>query len=211
MRIAFSSIAGFMAAALLGACAHHQQVCATDASAPPKWRSIATENDRGRVRDWRKAWLEVLDKARKAGRGGDIAREGDLLVPDLMLSDPLPPTGDYLCRTVKLGAKWARVPDYISYPAAHCRISQRDEGLRLTQLDGVQRPKGTMYIDNGERAIFLGTMVIGDEHKAIGYDLDKDRDMVGLVQRVGERKWRIAFPYPHWESTLDVMELTPAE
>jgi hypothetical protein len=53
-------------------------------------------------------------------------------------------------------------------------------------------------------------MVLGDEHKPLGYSNDKDRDMAGFVQRIGEGKWRIAFPYPHWESTLDVIELTPA-
>ncbi|RYI18344.1 MAG: DUF4893 domain-containing protein, partial [Acetobacteraceae bacterium] len=26
---------------------------------------------------------------------------------------------------------------------------------------------------------------------------------------VGPRRWRIAFPYPHWESTIDIFELIP--
>ncbi|WP_157220984.1 DUF4893 domain-containing protein [Flavisphingomonas formosensis] len=212
MRIAFTWFTGCAAVMLLGACSHHSTpACASDAAQMRHWRSIASENDRGRLRDWRKAWIEALDKARQGGRDADITREGDMLVPDLALSDPLPPAGNYLCRMVKLGGKWSNVPAYISYPIAHCRVSQRDDGLRFTKLDGAQRPKGTIYPDNSARGIFLGTIVLSDEHKSLGYNLDTDRDMAGIVQRVGDRKWRIAFPYPHWESTLDVLELTPAD
>ena len=34
--------------------------------------------------------------------------------------------------------------------------------------------------------------------------------MAGFVERVGPRRWRIAFPYPAFESNLDVLELVPA-
>jgi hypothetical protein len=156
------------------------------------------------------AWVAAVNKARQSGHGTEIDREGALLQPDVALTSPLPPAGDYHCRTLKIGGKAPGLPDYASYPGALCRISVRDGRLRFVKLDGVQRPIGTLYPDDGERAIFLGTMVLGDEHKPLGYSNDKDRDMAGFVQRIGEGKWRIAFPYPHWESTLDVIELTPA-
>jgi hypothetical protein len=31
----------------------------------------------------------------------------------------------------------------------------------------------------------------------------------GVGERIGERRWRIVFPYPHFESLADVIELTP--
>ena len=33
--------------------------------------------------------------------------------------------------------------------------------------------------------------------------------MAGLVERIGDNRWRLVFPYPHFESTLDVLELVP--
>ena len=32
-----------------------------------------------------------------------------------------------------------------------------------------------------------------------------------LLHLIGERRWRLAFPYPAFESTLDVIELLPKE
>jgi len=209
MRIASSWFIGCAALLLLGGCSHRPP-CTDGGVLQRPWRTAATEDDRKRLSDWRTAWLEALDKARKAGHGSAIDREGDLLVPDLVLADPLPPPGDYRCRMIKIGAIWSSVPEFMSYPPVRCHLSPRDHGLRFTVLEGAQRPRGNVYRDNGERGIFLGTMVLGDEHKSIGYGLDRDRDMAGIVQRVDARRWRIAFPRPHWESTLDVMELTPA-
>jgi hypothetical protein len=34
--------------------------------------------------------------------------------------------------------------------------------------------------------------------------------MTGLVERIGARRWRLVLPAPHFESGLDVVELTPA-
>ena len=41
------------------------------------------------------------------------------------------------------------------------------------------------------------------------YGRDRERDLAGWVERVGDRRWRLIFPYPHFESTLDVIELVP--
>ena len=200
--------AGMSAALLAGCGGHHLAV----GGAPPQrpWREVATADDRKRLRDWRISWVAAVNKARQSGHGSEIDREGTLLQPDIGLTDPVPPVGEYRCRTLKIGAKTPGLSDYASYPGALCRIGLREERLRFTKLDGVQRPVGTLYPDDGQRAVFLGTMVLGDEHKALGYSNDRDRDMAGFVQRIGERTWRIAFPAPHWESTLDVIELTPA-
>jgi hypothetical protein len=52
-------------------------------------------------------------------------------------------------------------------------------------------------------------MQLGDERRAFQYGTDQDRDLAGLVERVGDHRWRLVFPYPHFESLLDVVELTP--
>jgi len=74
----------------------------------------------------------------------------------------------------------------------------------------VQRPVGTIFADNGRRMIFLGTMMFGDETRALRYSRDQQRNMIGIVERVGDARWRLVFPRPHYESLLDVIELTPS-
>jgi hypothetical protein len=173
------------------------------------WRVIATEDDRGRVRRWRNTWVDSVARARAAGHGAEIDREGALLDPDSGLAHAAPPPGDYDCRTIKVGARSQGLLEYVAYPAFHCRLTMNGARLRFTRLDGSQRPVGILFADNDRRMIFLGTLQLGDETAAIRYSRDTERDMVGLVERVGDGRWRIAFPAPHYESLLDVIELVP--
>ena len=173
------------------------------------WRTVATGNDRRRLRQWRTAWVEALAKASAAGRNAEIAGEGVLLEPDAALAFEAPPTGDYRCRTVKLGAKSAGLLDFIAYPWFACRISARGAMLRLEKHSGSQRPVGQLFADPGKRMIFLGTLVLGDEQRPLDYSFDRDRDMAGILERIGDRRWRLVLPYPAFESTIDVIELVP--
>jgi hypothetical protein len=173
------------------------------------WRTIATEDDRGRVRRWRNVWVDAIARARAAGHGAEIDAEGALFDPDSGLANPAPPAGDYDCRTIKVGARSEGLLEYVAYPAFHCRLTQSDGRLHFTRLNGSQRPVGVLFADTDRRLIFLGTLQLGDEAAAIRYSRDTQRDMVGLVERIGEGRWRIAFPAPHFESLLDVVELVP--
>lgn len=178
-------------------------------TAPRGWRSLATVEDRARVRDWRKAWTAALARARAAGHAAALASEGALLQPDAALAGSELPDGAYRCRVIKLGAKSAGLLDYIAYPVFDCRVS-REEGLRhFVKLTGSQRPVGHLYPEDERRMVFLGTLVLGDERMAMKYGRDRDRDLAGIVERVGPNRWRLAFPYPRFESLLDVVELTP--
>jgi len=90
------------------------------------------------------------------------------------------------------------------------RIAARDGVLTFTRLGGSQRPVGRIYPDNVRRMIFLGTLQLGDERQVLPYGSDADRDMAGILERVGERRWRLVFPRPTFESIIDVVELVPA-
>lgn len=178
--------------------------------ARPNWRRIATEADRRRLRDWRDAWIEALAQARGEGHASDIAAEGALLDPDLAVDDASLPPGDYVCRTVKLGSREPGVvPSFNAEAPASCRIGTIDTRMTFARLDGAQRPIGRLYLDNELRLVFLGTLQLTDEARAYQYGVDPDRDMIGLVQRIGERRWRLVLPRPAHESLLDVIELTP--
>jgi hypothetical protein len=174
-----------------------------------RWRSIATEDDRERIGRWRQTWVAALAQARAGAHAGEIERGGALFEPDAALAGPAPPAGDYDCRTYKLGAASAGMLDFVAYPAFHCRIRMESGRLRLTKLTGSQRPVGELFTDNGQRMIFLGTLVLGDESRALRYGRDRERNLIGLVERIGPERWRIVFPSPAFESLLDVIELIP--
>jgi Domain of unknown function (DUF4893) len=180
------------------------------APAPAQWRKMVTLQDRNRLGEWRVAFVQALDKARKAGNAGSVAREGALLDPDAALPDPAPSAGFYRCRAIKMGGKSASMGDYVVYPATPCVISDEGEVLALSVSKGSQRPVGLIFPAEGSRMIFLGTMVLGDERRALEYGRDSGRDMAGAFERVGPKRWRLILPRPRFESMMDVIELTPA-
>jgi hypothetical protein len=173
------------------------------------WRRVATPDDRVRLRNTRQAWLEALAKARAAGQGKAIAAQGVLFDPDRALAGAKPLAGDYRCRVFKLGGKRPGNRDYIAYPAFRCRIDPEGEMLSLYKIGGSQRPVGLIFDDGRSRQIFLGTLSLGDEQLPMDYGRDANRDMAGIVERIGPRRWRLVLPYPHFESLLDVVELVP--
>jgi len=178
--------------------------------APTNWRAVASDADRDRLRNTRQAWADALAKARGAGNARTIAAQGVLFDPDVALADAKPPAGDYRCRVFKLGAKSPGNTDFVAYPAFRCRVADNGEMSQLTKLTGSQRPTGQLFDDGRYRKVFLGTLVLGDEERALDYGRDATRDMAGTVERIGPKRWRMTLPYPHFESVLDVIELVPA-
>jgi hypothetical protein len=174
------------------------------------WRAVATEDDRVRLRDWRKAFVSGLEAARAAGHGDKIAAEGALLDPDSATSGPPIPNGSYRCRVIKLGAKSKGLLDYVAYPYFNCRIRQEHEVQGFAKLTGSQRQVGLIFPGDQLRQVFLGTLMLGDEQRAMHYGIDRERDVAGFVERIGPDRWRLIMPSPHFESKIDVMELIPA-
>ena len=179
------------------------------APAAPAWRSIATAEDRTRIRDWRSAWVEGLRQARAAGHGPAIAGEGALLQPDAALAGAALPDGSYRCRVTKLGSQGTGGLAYVAYPAFECRVRAEGGLQHFAKLSGSQRPVGHVYPDGHARRVFLGTLILGDERMAMRYGQDRDRDVAGVVERIGPRRWRLVLPYPRFESKVDVVELVP--
>jgi hypothetical protein len=174
------------------------------------WRQVATENDRNRLRDWRKSFSDALAAARKSGHGAEIAREGALLDPDAALGGGPIASGQYACRVIKLGAKSPGLLDYVSYPPFVCRVDQERDLQGFAKLTGSQRPVGLIFPGDVMRQVFLGTLVLGDEREARQYGQDETRDVAGYVERIGPNRWRLVLPAPAFESQLDVIELIPS-
>lgn len=192
------------------------------------WQQRITARDRVRLREWREAWRDGLAQATSGGAAAAIAAEGALLQPDAALEQPLPPDGDYRCRLLKLGAQGTSgqlitqfgtrlrgsradqappgAKTFLIYPTVPCRVG----GGQLRMLAGVQRLHGYLWTFDGIRQLFLGSVALGDEHGGYDYGRDSARDAVGLLERVGERRWRLVLPRPTWQSILDVVEVVPA-
>lgn len=171
------------------------------------WRRVADEDDRERLRDWRATFVQALQAARSGGHGAEIDREGALLNPDGALAGSAIPNGTYQCRVIKLGAKGEGNLAYVSYPGFTCRAAPDQQLQRLTKLSGSQRYVGLIFPNDGMRTVFLGTLALGDERRALQYGQDTTRDVAGYVERIGTGRWRLIMPKPHFESQFDVMEL----
>ncbi len=172
------------------------------------WRAAATDADRARLRDWRDSFASALASARAKGHGEEIAREGAFLDPDSAIGGPIP-DGFYRCRVVKVGARSPGGVDFIAYPWSTCRVRQQGKAQQFAKLDGSQREVGVIFPNDQLRGVFLGTLTLADEARAMPYGVDPQRDVIGFVERIAPQEWRLVMPKPAFESQLDVMELVP--
>ena len=111
---------------------------------------------------------------------------------------------------IKLGTKTQGMLDWVSYPAFTCRVGPKGALQSFAKLTGSQRQVGLIFPNDAIRQVFLGTLLLGDERRAMQYGEDETRNVVGYVERIGPNRWRLVMPQPHLESQLDVMELVPA-
>lgn len=174
------------------------------------WKEVATADDRERLAGWRSDFTRALQAARSGGYAAAVSREGKLLDPDAAIGPPVLPNGMYSCRVIKLGSQSESggLP-YVAYPAFLCRVKANRELQRLNKLTGSQRYVGFIFPADAVRSVFLGTLVLGDETRALQYGQDEMRNVAGYVERIGPQQWRLVMPKPHFESQLDVMELVP--
>lgn len=180
-----------------------------DAIGSDDWHDVATQADRQRIRGWWTAWRDALASARAGGHGAAVAAEGALLVPDAALPNAHLPPGDYLCRTIKLGAQSAQGLAYVAYPRFRCRVTAEQDIFSFTKLSGSQRQVGLIFDDDDRHKVFLGTLMLGDEVRALDYGSDPQRDVAGMIERIGPNRWRLVMPRPAFESIVDVIELVP--
>ncbi|MFS0737806.1 DUF4893 domain-containing protein [Sphingomonas sp. 1P06PA] len=170
-----------------------------------RWQGVATEADAERIARIDTAWADGLAAARRAGAGGVIAQEGALLDPAALAPRALPPPGRYSCRVIKLGGRRGLA----SFPPYFCFVDRDGPLTILVKETGAERPSGRLWPDGEDRMIFLGGMALGPEHTAPAYNSESDRDVAGVLERVGDFRWRLAMPYQSRAASLDVIELVP--
>lgn len=174
------------------------------------WRSIITASDRDRYNRRDSAWSPALQQAERQRGSGDLRGLGELIDPDAQRPSVAPPPGDYRCRTVKLGSQGGEEGlGYVVYGWFACRIETTASGLKFSKLTGSQRPAGLLFPENDTQMVMLGSMSLAAEPPANSYGQRPDRDLVAVLERVGERRWRLVIPWPQAESNLDLIELVP--
>ena len=211
-RLSRSSALSILASLVLAACA----------SMPPPppppggsgalrdWRGIVTAPDRDRYSRRDAAWSLALQQAERQPGSGDLTGLGDLIEPRAARSPVAPPPGDYRCRTVKLGSQGGEEGlGYVVYGWFACRIEATPNGLKFSKLTGSQRPGGLLFTENDRQMVMLGSMALASEPPANSYGQRPDRDLVAVLERIGERRWRLVIPWPQAESNLDLIELVP--
>lgn len=171
------------------------------------WRKVATRQDRERLRNWRDAWMQALDRARATPDGAaSLAADPSLFDPDRVIEGAALKPGVYRCRMHRLGGLGPHARPVLRGQWTGCRVDE-DGIVRHFVTDGEQRTSGNLFDSTDSRTVFLGTLALGDEDRPMRYGRDARRDMAGLVERIGAARWRLVLPYPGFQSTLDVMEI----
>ncbi len=162
---------------------------------------IMTPADKTRLASYGTVRAEAIAEARAGGAPTDLAALDAILVAPQIPFAGLDMTGNWQCRTTKVGGLGALVV----YGWFKCKVSDDGSGWLLEKTSGSQRTKGRFYDDAERRLIYLGSFFVsGDAPKP--YGSGPESDQVGYAFRTAEKAWRIELPSPYYESKLDIME-----
>ncbi|HEY0626903.1 MAG TPA: DUF4893 domain-containing protein [Allosphingosinicella sp.] len=175
----------------------------------PAWRQAAADEDVDRIERLPMAWTEALNEARRAGFTRAVAVEEALLRPGAALARPAPAPGSYQCRVLKLGGK-GRARAFQRFNSQFCYIGVDGEQLTLTKQTGSDLPGGFLLDDKGPRMIFLGANQAAGEDAPPAYGEKPERNVAGVIERIGPLRFRLLIPFPREEAKLIVMEMTPS-
>lgn len=163
---------------------------------------LLTAQDRERLGRLEATRVAAVAEARTRGAAGDVAVLDRVLSGRLLSVRRADLTGDWRCRTLKLG----KSAGLVVYGWFRCRIVDDGAGWRLDKLTGSQRVSGRFFDDGETRMIFAGALSLGDEARA-AYGQAGARNQAGIAVRPGPDRLRLEFPEPEFDSAFDVMDL----
>lgn len=170
---------------------------------PPEWRKSITPEDDVRLErlgaDWGKLHAKLSSRVRTA--------QGSLVDPEAGLDMPALSPGSYRCRVVRMRSPARGAASVRSSTNDFCFVSATDEGVAFIKQTGSDPAAGYFYPD-GKRYVFLGARQRRAGDNSVGYGNEPARDMVGVVERVGGFRWRLAVAGAD-DRQLDIYELTP--
>lgn len=181
-----------------------------EVSDPNDWRLIASDADAasiGRIAD---SWESALAHVRARGDSKALASEGALIDPKAALPRPVPPPGVYHCRVVRLGlVKMQQGRAWAAFKPFYCFIAVEGALLTFTKATGTHRPGGRLWDDGDTRMVFLGAAAMRADGPLPAYGDNPASNQVGVVERIGDFRWRMVLPRSTPEALLDVIELLP--
>ncbi|WP_404335031.1 DUF4893 domain-containing protein [Sphingomonas sp. MMS12-HWE2-04] len=140
----------------------------------PVWQTTITPSDTLRLQSLPAALADLAPRL--------PARTRPLTQPDAALAYPALSPGSYRCRAVTAARRPAT--DF-------CYISETPDGLAFAKQTGANPAAGYLHLD-GKRYIFLGARQRRAGENGLGYGADSSRDLVGMIERVGNFRWRLA-------------------
>ena len=201
-------------AMLAGAAACQTLPPVTPAAAVPKvvveevetWRTVASPRDMAALDGLADRWRQALAAGRDANLSRRIAAEGELLAPEARLAWAAPPPGSYRCRYVRPGGR-----RWVSSAQGFCYVGVEAGQLSLaTELRGLRFGGYLWELKGGERLVFLGGAVPAGTRTPLAYGENPSRDAAGLVERIGEFRYRLTLPEPSPGAGLTIVELVAA-
>lgn len=173
------------------------------------WQEEISGYDRDRLADISEARAKGLAEAEQGTPARDLAVIHSVVNAEGASISEREIMGGWQCRTIKLGG----MAPSVVYSWFRCRIRDTRNGLYFEKVTGSQHMSGYLDDYNGG-FLLLGSTTVGKE-RARPYSggnagvgaASTHSDAVGVITRIGERRLRIEFPYPFYESTFDVMEL----
>ena len=163
-------------------------------------QKLITPADKARLDKYGETRKAALEEA-KAGDPAEVSELDALLAKPLVAFSDKDLTGNWQCRTIKVG----NINPLVIYGWFKCKVTDDGAGWQLEKVSGSQRTKGRFFDDGEKRAIYLGTGYV-NENKPKPYGKGPESDMVGYAFRTGANEWRIEFPAPYYESKLDIIE-----
>ena len=168
------------------------------------WRAVARPEDQDRLARLDLAWTEGLAGARAFT--GQVRAEGALLEPGAALPRAVLPPGSYRCRLFRFGGRRGLTV----YPPYFCHVGVEGELLSFTKQTGTERPAGYLWTDGDRRMVFLGALAAAGQSAPPAYGEDPASEVAGIVERVGDFRYRLVMPWPRAGATIDVLDLVPA-
>jgi Domain of unknown function (DUF4893) len=186
---------------------------------PTDWRRVAHADDQAQLDTIAGIWASALTEGMKADAKA-IALEGDLLRPDAALPRATPTPGLYRCRTLRIGlpagastngaTRAPRVRAFERFKPFDCVVTDEKTFLGFTKVTGTHRPGGYLWPDGDTRMVFLGGTAERLGEGASAYGADPLRNRFGVLERIGEFRWRMTLIGQRTAARLEVMELVPA-
>ena len=163
-------------------------------------QKLITAADKARLDKYGETRKAALEEA-KAGNPTEVKQLDALLARPLAAFSDKDLTGNWKCRTIKVGG----LSPLVIYGWFKCKVTDDGSGWRLGKLTGSQRTTGRFFDDGEKRAIYLGSFSVNDD-PAKPYGSGPESNQVGYAFRNSATEWRIEFPAPYYESKLDIME-----